>query len=162
VRKTRLAKAELGWRPTRALKDMVADAWRFTQERLPRSPTRTALSDGRELLCFDDEPGRRHTALDERDLAAPVSISEIRWDAITRKWTVVAGHRQERTFKPQTSDCPLCPSREGRQTEIPEDAYDVVVFENRFPSLGQSAVGGRLGGLPRRASVALGPGSRTV
>jgi UDP-glucose-4-epimerase GalE/galactose-1-phosphate uridylyltransferase (family 1) len=134
-----LARAELGWQPTRTLNDMVADAWEFAHSRSPLSPTRTVLSDGRELLYFDDEPGRRHTVRDERDLTALVSTSEIRWDAIAREWTVVAGHRQARTFKPPTSDCPLCPSREGWQTEIPEDAYDVVVFENRFPSLGQSA-----------------------
>jgi UDP-glucose-4-epimerase GalE/galactose-1-phosphate uridylyltransferase (family 1) len=134
-----LARAELGWQPSRTLKDMVADAWGTTLSRMPRSPTRTVLSDGRELLYFDDEPGRRHTARDERDLATPVSTSEIRWDAIAREWTVVAGHRQDRTFKPSTVDCPLCPSRDGSQTEVPEDAYDVVVFENRFSSLSQSA-----------------------
>ena len=31
--------------------------------------------------------------------------------------------------------CPLCPSTDGRATEIPAADYDVVVFENRFPSL---------------------------
>ena len=36
---------------------------------------------------------------------------------------------------PPTDECPLCPSRDGHQTEIPSDDYDVVVFENRFPSL---------------------------
>jgi UDP-glucose 4-epimerase len=137
-----LARTELGWQPTRTVDDMVADAWEFSLSRvarIPRSPARTALSDGRELLYFDDEPGRRHTAGDERDLTAPVSTSEIRWDAIAREWTVVAGHRQDRTFKPSTVDCPLCPSRDGSHTEVPEDAYDVVVFENRFSSLSQSA-----------------------
>lgn len=134
-----LARAELGWAPARTLNDMIADAWEFAQSRSPRSPTRTVLSDGRELLYFDDEPGRLHTARDERDLSAPVSTSEIRWDAIAREWTVVAGHRQARTFKPVTSECPLCPSREGWQSEVPQDAYDVVVFENRFASLSQSA-----------------------
>lgn len=34
-----------------------------------------------------------------------------------------------------TDECPLCPSREGRHSEIPDTGYDVVVFENRFPSL---------------------------
>lgn len=31
--------------------------------------------------------------------------------------------------------CPLCPSRGERLSEIPDSSYDVVVFENRFPSL---------------------------
>ena len=42
-----LARAELGWQPTRTLNDMVADAWEFAHSRSPLSPTRTVLSDGR-------------------------------------------------------------------------------------------------------------------
>jgi hypothetical protein len=48
---------------------------------------------------------------------------------------IVASHRQGRTHLPRADQCPLCPSRDGRQTEIPAADYDVVVFENRFPSL---------------------------
>ncbi|SUA42592.1 Galactose-1-phosphate uridyl transferase, N-terminal domain [Nocardia africana] len=33
------------------------------------------------------------------------------------------------------ADGPLCPSRPGHPTEVPEADYQVVVFENRFPSL---------------------------
>ncbi|MGI8665391.1 MAG: galactose-1-phosphate uridylyltransferase [Jatrophihabitans sp.] len=102
-------------------------------------PTRTRLSDGRELLYFDDEAGISHRAVDQRDLSAPQNLSQARWDVLTREWTVIAGHRQQRTFRPATSDCPLCPSRDGALTEVPEDRYDVVVFENRFPSLSPSA-----------------------
>ncbi|MEO9239407.1 MAG: hypothetical protein ABI418_15105, partial [Jatrophihabitantaceae bacterium] len=105
-----------------------------------RQPVRTRLSDGRELLYFDDEPGAQHDQRDRRGLTAPVNLSQARWDVLTREWTVVAGHRQQRTFRPATSDCPLCPSRGSKLTEIPEDHYDVVVFENRFPSLSASAV----------------------
>jgi galactose-1-phosphate uridylyltransferase len=43
--------------------------------------------------------------------------------------------RQERTFLPPPDQCPLAPSALGRPTEVPADNYDVVVFENRFPSL---------------------------
>lgn len=32
-------------------------------------------------------------------------------------------------------ECPLCPSRDGRLSEIPDADYAVAVFENRFPSL---------------------------
>ena len=35
---------------------------------------------------------------------------------------------------PPADQCPLCPSIDGRQTEIPALDYDVAVFENRFPS----------------------------
>jgi UDPglucose--hexose-1-phosphate uridylyltransferase len=104
-----------------------------------RQPSRTRLSDGRELLYFDDEPGTVHDGVDRRELPRPVNLSQARWDVLTREWTVIAGHRQQRTFRPATSDCPLCPSRAGNLTEIPESSYDVVVFENRFPSLSESA-----------------------
>ncbi len=47
-----------------------------------------------------------------------------------------AGHRQARTFLPPENHCPLCPTRPGHPpTEIAQPAFDVVVFENRFPSL---------------------------
>src|ERR1700722_11894781 len=42
---------------------------------------------------------------------------------------------QVRTFLPSADQCPLDPSAPGRPTEVPTDSYDVVVFENRFPSL---------------------------
>jgi UDPglucose--hexose-1-phosphate uridylyltransferase len=99
------------------------------------------LSDGRELIYFDDRPGRRRGAPDRRGLA-PVARppSELRHDPVTDEWVVVAAHRQGRTHLPTAADCPLCPSRPGRDSEIPED-YDVVVFENRFPALGVPAAG---------------------
>ena len=51
-----------------------------------------------------------------------------------------AGHRQDRTFLPAEDVCPLCPTKEGRPpTEIPWPAFDVVVFENRFPALVRAA-----------------------
>lgn len=47
-----------------------------------------------------------------------------------------ATHRQQRTFLPPADHCPLCPTSEGGfPTEAPESDYDIVVFENRFPSL---------------------------
>jgi UDPglucose--hexose-1-phosphate uridylyltransferase len=50
---------------------------------------------------------------------------------------VIAAARQDRTFLPPADMCPLDPSRPGHHTEIPADSYDVVVFENRFPSLAE-------------------------
>jgi UDPglucose--hexose-1-phosphate uridylyltransferase len=46
----------------------------------------------------------------------------------------VTAHRQGRTHLPPADQCPLCPTRPDHLTEIPEPDYDVVVFENRFPS----------------------------
>jgi UDPglucose--hexose-1-phosphate uridylyltransferase len=37
---------------------------------------------------------------------------------------------------PPKDFCPLCPTKPGGfPTEVPESTYDIVVFENRFPSL---------------------------
>jgi UDPglucose--hexose-1-phosphate uridylyltransferase len=107
------------------------------------------LADGREIIYFDESPGTGRAAIgDRRDLrpAAPgpgasgqqpggPAASGLRWDALAGEWVVVAAQRQDRTFLPPTEQCPLCPSRDGRLTEIPAPDYDVVVFENRFPSL---------------------------
>src|SRR5213078_1261788 len=69
------------------------------------------------------------------ELDEDTSPSGLRWDALAGEWVIIAAQRQDRTFLPPPEECPLDPSREGRLTEIPADDYDVVVFENRFPSL---------------------------
>ena len=61
----------------------------------------------------------------------------IRWDPLAGEWVVIAAARQDRTFLPPADQCPLDPSAPGRPTEVPADSYDVVVFENRFPSLAE-------------------------
>ncbi|MEO7673844.1 MAG: galactose-1-phosphate uridylyltransferase, partial [Pyrinomonadaceae bacterium] len=63
-------------------------------------------------------------------------MSELRWNPLLGEWTVTATHRQDRTFFPPPGYCPLCPTAPGGfPTEIPAQDYDIVVFENRFPSL---------------------------
>ncbi|MDT4914440.1 MAG: UDPglucose--hexose-phosphate uridylyltransferase [Pseudonocardiales bacterium] len=95
----------------------------------------TQLADGREIIYFDREPGHDRSAADQRsDLPPAQTTSQIRWDPLFRDYTTVAGHRQARTYKPPADLCPLCASRDGKHTEIPADDYEVVVFENRFPS----------------------------
>ena len=102
--------------------------------------TTARLADGREIIYFDDTPDApARTAVDTRDLPGHRTGSEIRRDPLTGEWVAMAAHRQERTYKPPAETCPLCPSAPGRPTEIPEAGYDVVVFENRFPSFSDSA-----------------------
>lgn len=103
--------------------------------------TRTTMSDGRELIYFDDtEPYPDRSAPDTRRLPPVVTGSFVRYDVLTGEWVTIAAHRMDRTFLPPAEECPLCPSRPGRApTEIPAEDYDVVVFENRFPSLSASA-----------------------
>ena len=62
--------------------------------------------------------------------------SQARFDALLGEWVVIASHRQTRTFLPPADQCPLCPVHgPSAPTEIPETDYQVVAFENRFPSL---------------------------
>src|SRR3954462_13783311 len=63
-------------------------------------------------------------------------MSELRWNPLLGEWTATATHRQDRTFFPPPGYCPLCPTKKGGfPTEIPAETYDIVVFQNRFPSL---------------------------
>ncbi len=105
----------------------------------PPAPQRIALADGRELLYYDDAPGRDRTAVDTRDLPRTATHSELRYDRLQGEWVIVASHRQSRTYKPPAHLCPLCPSTPQAPTEIPAGDYDVAVFENRFPSLAPDA-----------------------
>jgi UDPglucose--hexose-1-phosphate uridylyltransferase len=100
------------------------------------SPRRGALADGREILYFDDAgTARSAPAGDARRIEAPPGHAELRLDRLSNEWVIVAAARQDRTFLPAASACPLCPSRPGGETEIPDAEYDVAVFQNRFPSL---------------------------
>ncbi|MDR2381531.1 MAG: galactose-1-phosphate uridylyltransferase [Bifidobacteriaceae bacterium] len=118
--------------------------------------TPTKLADGRDLYYFDDsEPyasGQATRRLDDpRPLAdrnAPFrdpnsgekrfpTGPEMRFDVLTGEWIPMASHRMDRTFQPAADACPLCPAEPGaayQDGEIPDTDYDVVVFENRFPS----------------------------
>ncbi|MDR1634141.1 MAG: galactose-1-phosphate uridylyltransferase [Bifidobacteriaceae bacterium] len=118
--------------------------------------TPTRLADGRELFYFDDSPayasGAKTRRLDDPrplvDRAEPFvdrqtgqtlnpSPPEMRFDNLTGEWISMASSRMERTFEPAADSCPLCPAHPGgdyQDGEIPDTDYDVVVFENRFPS----------------------------
>ncbi|MCD6310789.1 MAG: galactose-1-phosphate uridylyltransferase [Candidatus Eremiobacteraeota bacterium] len=63
-------------------------------------------------------------------------MSELRWNPVLSQWVIIATHRQDRTFLPPKDHCPLCPTTPGSfPTEVPADDYEIVCFENRFPSL---------------------------
>lgn len=67
-------------------------------------------------------------------------MSELRFHPFLDQWVITATHRQDRTFLPPADYCPLCPTKPGGfPTEVPADHYDIVVFENKFPSLSQQA-----------------------
>src|SRR5581483_5011607 len=113
---------------------------RVTELRTLIRTTRTRLADGRALAYYDDrEPyvsGMATRALhDSRDLPAGQAQPTMRRDVLTGEWVIFAPHRMDRTHLPTAAQCPLCPSRPGALTEIPADDYDVVVFDNQYPSM---------------------------
>jgi UDPglucose--hexose-1-phosphate uridylyltransferase len=99
-------------------------------------PTQAKLADDRDLLFFS-LPGHRPAPVEDRrplPKRAPEQ-SQLRFDRSTGQWVIVAALRQDRTYKPSPDQCPLCPGPTGLTSEVPAPDYDVVVFENRFPSL---------------------------
>jgi UDPglucose--hexose-1-phosphate uridylyltransferase len=67
-------------------------------------------------------------------------VNQLRWDPTLREWVAYATHRQDRTFLPPAEYCPLDPTKPGGfPTEVPREHYDIVVFENKFPSLSPAA-----------------------
>jgi UDPglucose--hexose-1-phosphate uridylyltransferase len=109
------------------------------------------LADGRELIYFGDHADEEAGYPDLRPLPRIEVSSQVRYDPLLGEWVIVAGHRQDRTFLPPADHCPLDPSTPDRLTEIPAPSYQVVVFENRFPSLvpgggmGEGVPGGGVG-----------------
>jgi UDPglucose--hexose-1-phosphate uridylyltransferase len=97
----------------------------------------TRLSDGRELIYFDDAdtvlPPERKP--DGRPPEPRPPAPELRLDPLTGEWISIATARQNRAFLPPADLDPLSPSAPGRPTEIP-DRFDVAVFENKSPSFG--------------------------
>lgn len=117
---------------------MIAAVGRFVAVRFHNvtAPTRWTLADGRDLLFFA-LPGNVPAPMpDRRPLPARDPVpSQLRYDRATGQWVIVAAQRQDRTYKPPPDQCPLCPGPSGLTSEVPAPDYDVVVFENRFPSL---------------------------
>lgn len=117
--------------------------------------TARELADGREIIYFDADPGRVRDTADRRELPGQAPPSEMRRDPLTGEWITMAAHRQTRTYKPPAGACPLCPSTPEFAGEIPDADYDVVVFQNQFPSFArgsgdESAVDGFFPSAPAR------------
>jgi UDPglucose--hexose-1-phosphate uridylyltransferase len=87
------------------------------------------LPDGRAIHFYDADPDSARRELHPPGPAAAPPAAQLRWDAWLDEWVVVATHRQRRTAG--AGLCPLCPSI----GEIPSASYEVVVFDNRYPTL---------------------------
>ena len=132
----------------------------YAQEHIRSTPT--TLSDGREFFYLDDEPdyvcGKKTRQLaDPRDLPyrfapyldadgneVPYAAPQMRRDPLTGDWIPMATARMNRpitigpgataTGNPLAARKPGDPYQDG---EVPDTDYNVVVFENRFPSMVQ-------------------------
>jgi UDPglucose--hexose-1-phosphate uridylyltransferase len=103
-------------------------------------PLSWTLADGREQLFFSLPEHQPAPVPDRRPLPhRGDQQSQLRFDRQTGQWVVIAALRQDRTYKPAADLCPLCPGPTGTTSEVPAPEYDVVVFENRFPSLSGAA-----------------------
>lgn len=116
--------------------------------------TGARLADGREIIWYTRHVDAVQAVADPRDLPISATTSEIRYDRLTDEWVGLSSQRQERTYHPPADECPLCPSRDGRHTEIPSTDYEVVVFQNRFPSFAEDILDAE------PASAAMGPFDR--
>jgi UDPglucose--hexose-1-phosphate uridylyltransferase len=103
--------------------------------------TERRLADGRQIFYYDATASAERTAEDKRHLSPVAPATQLRYEPLMGTWVMYASHRQDRSYLPAAEDCPLCPTRPGHPTEVPESDYEVVVFENRFPSLAPAPPG---------------------
>lgn len=93
------------------------------------------MADGRTIRYYDSKPTKRE-AVDQRPKEEQPGIGELRFDPLVNEWVVVSAHRQHRVFLPPKELCPLCPTKSSDLlTEIPDFDFEVVVFDNKTPSL---------------------------
>lgn len=105
-------------------------------KRLSAGITRNSrkMADGR-MIRYYDTSNQSRTLPDQRPIEEQPAIGELRLDPLVNEWVVMAAHRQARIFLPPKELCPLCPTTGELLTEIPEPDFEVVVFDNRSPSL---------------------------
>jgi UDPglucose--hexose-1-phosphate uridylyltransferase len=92
--------------------------------------------DGRSLTLYSRWP-----IPDDIQATSPSADSiqanpHLRWHPLRGEWVAYASHRQGRTFMPPPEFNPLAPTKDPQlPTELPPGAYDVAVFDNRFPTM---------------------------
>ena len=95
-----------------------------------------AKPDGRRLTLYSRKPiAPQSTA--PSPFADPLNASpHLRWHPLRGEWVTYAAYRQGRTFLPPPEYNPLAVTTDSTHpTEVPPGAWDVAVFDNRFPSL---------------------------
>src|SRR6476619_434068 len=98
--------------------------------------------DGRAMTLYGLSPVRLDGPVPS-PFADPLHANpHLRWHSLRGEWVTYAAYRQGRTFLPPPEYNPLAPTVSAdNPTEVPAGAWDIAVFDNRFPSLGQPAHG---------------------
>jgi UDPglucose--hexose-1-phosphate uridylyltransferase len=92
--------------------------------------------DGRDLTLYSREPLCENFTAPSPSGEALHGSPHLRWHPLRGEWITYAAYRQDRTFLPPPEYNPLAPTRDSAHpTEVPQGAWDVAVFDNRFPSL---------------------------
>ncbi len=95
---------------------------------------RIVRPDGRYLYYYAFDRALP-SASDGRSDPRPAGQIELRRNPLLDEWVIVSTERQERTFLPPDEYCPLCPTSGGAfATEVPAAQFEIVAFENRWPS----------------------------
>jgi UDPglucose--hexose-1-phosphate uridylyltransferase len=99
----------------------------------------SVLPDGRNLSLYSWSPFAAKTVRAPDALPptlAQLAPGQMIWHPLEQDFVCVAPHRQNRTFKPDAANCPLCPTlpNASQPTEIPVAHFNLAVFDNRFPS----------------------------
>ncbi|MEO0466530.1 MAG: galactose-1-phosphate uridylyltransferase [Pseudomonadota bacterium] len=114
---------------------------------------RARKADGRDLLLYGFTPHEGLQAAE--DFASGAGPSELRWHPLRQEWSIYAGARQNRPHLPGQADDPIAPGGPGQPlSEIPFSDFEIAIFENRFPTLSETATGFDTGatGIQRRAA----------
>ena len=98
--------------------------------------------DGRRLTLYSRQP-IDPALVAPSPFAAPLGASaHLRWHPLRGEWVTYAAYRQDRAFLPPPEYNPLAVTLDAAHpTELPAGAWDVAVFDNRFPSLATPPAG---------------------
>ncbi len=106
-----------------------------SKQNVPDGPTTFHMPDGRQLHLYGAYVGEPSFAVEAGHHEH--AFSHRRWHPVRREWVVYSAHRQTRTYKPPTNDCPFCPMAEDG--ELPVKDFSIAVFDNKFSSLQKDA-----------------------
>jgi UDPglucose--hexose-1-phosphate uridylyltransferase len=93
--------------------------------------------DGRQLWLYSRRPIPEGLIAPSPEPHPLPKTGHLRWHPLRREWVAYATHRQLRTFLPPPSYDPLAPMTDPNvPTELPAGDYEISVFDNLFPAVG--------------------------